>query len=506
MQELFLRLLTMSAAAGTAAALVMLLLLVFRRLSGYVKCILWSLVGLRLFLPYSFADFIQANGAQGDASSFSRLSVYRDTVNAAAMRLYSGGANAAPAVNAAGNGAASAAVGGASAVSLGGMLTAVWLCGAALMLAAVLLSCIRLYLRLRTATRWGEGIYQSDLISTPFVFGLLKPRIYIPYSLPERDIPYVLAHEQAHIKRNDHIVKALALIALAFHWFNPLLWLAYRGLCRDIEMACDQRAIHDMVRSERQRYSAVLLSCSTSRNAMLCPIAFGEVGVKERITTIMKYTTPKTLTKLASVILCAAVAVCVLALPVGCGKEAPAAIDSSVAVNGGVDDSGVVVSVDRQVVETKHGSNLTMCVYDDGSIGRTYNSRSDVATELIQEFYYDCADGEVSVETKGGTSSVANEYGIVEYSNVPETITADSAKPIYWIPQEVTDADSGTFIQAKKATVTIKSSDGSDTAVLTIAADKTDDANYDELFYTIAVDAGHKMTLNDDFSITISRA
>lgn len=152
---------------------------------------------------------------------------------------------------------------------------------------------VLLRLRLREAIRLSPGIWESSQIPTPFILGYLRPRIYLPTRLSPGNRRYILAHEQAHLKQGDHWFKLLGYIALVVHWFNPLVWCAYLLLCRDMEMACDERVVKGMDLEERKHYSAALLACSARRPHLTAfPVAFGEVSVKQRILRVLKYRKP----------------------------------------------------------------------------------------------------------------------------------------------------------------------------------------------------------------------
>ncbi len=161
-----------------------------------------------------------------------------------------------------------------------------------------------------------DNIYQSENAASPFVLGIVKPKIYLPYSVDGGSLAYVIAHEQAHIRRRDHWWKPLGFLLLTIHWFNPLLWLSYILLCRDIELACDEKVIREMGNAQRADYTQALVACSVSRRSIAaCPLAFGEVGVKERVKSVMNYKKPAFWIVLASIVICAAAAVCFLTDP-----------------------------------------------------------------------------------------------------------------------------------------------------------------------------------------------
>ncbi len=179
--------------------------------------------------------------------------------------------------------------------------------------------CIQGYLRLRQRVRFAvkiPGGWECEGLETAFILGFVKPRIYIPMGMPPRTRRYILAHERTHLEKGDHWVKLLGFGTLALHWFNPLVWAAYFFLCRDIEMACDERVIRFMGLEERKQYSAALLTCSSARaHYAACPMAFGEVNVKNRILSVLNYRKPSFWVSLVSVIVIAAVAVTLVTSP-----------------------------------------------------------------------------------------------------------------------------------------------------------------------------------------------
>ena len=192
----------------------------------------------------------------------------------------------------------------------------VWLIGLGAMLLYALVSYLRLRRRVSVSLCVRENIYLCDAISSPFILGVVKPRIYLPSGLDEVQRQNVLSHERAHLARRDHWWKPLGFALLAVYWFNPVLWLAYALLCRDIELACDERVIRTMDESAVKTYSTVLLACSMPHKAVItCPLAFGEVGVKERVRNALHYKKPAFWVVAASVAVCVIVAVCFLTNP-----------------------------------------------------------------------------------------------------------------------------------------------------------------------------------------------
>ncbi|MCQ2553837.1 MAG: M23/M56 family metallopeptidase [Clostridia bacterium] len=169
----------------------------------------------------------------------------------------------------------------------------IWFVGVIAMLIYAVASTMNLKEKIRTATLLEPGTKQTEMIDTPFLLGIFKPTIYLPYSINENDLEYVIAHEKAHIKRADHIWKLIGFIILSVYWFNPLFWVAYILFCRDIETACDEAVIKDIEDENKSLYATALLNCSIKRHAFsVCPVAFGEVSVKNRIKHVMNYKKP----------------------------------------------------------------------------------------------------------------------------------------------------------------------------------------------------------------------
>lgn len=179
-----------------------------------------------------------------------------------------------------------------------------------------LLSYFYLKRKVSTSIPVQKGIRQSEYVNSPFVLGLFCPVVYLPYSMDAQDAVHVIAHEQAHIRRKDHWWKPLGFLLLTIHWFNPLMWVAYVLLCRDIELACDEKVIRELGNEQRADYSQALVSCSVNRlHVAACPLAFGEVGVKERVKSIMNYRKPAFWIIVIALVVCAVVAVCFLTDP-----------------------------------------------------------------------------------------------------------------------------------------------------------------------------------------------
>lgn len=191
-----------------------------------------------------------------------------------------------------------------------------WIVGMVAMLLYSFISCLSIRKKVREATLMKEQIWLCDHISSPFIFGIVRPRIYLPSDMCDADMEYVIAHEKAHLKRYDHLWKPLGFLLLIVYWFHPLLWAAYVLLCRDIEFACDEKVIKEMGSGIKKSYAEALINCSVPRKMIaVCPLAFGEVGVKERIKKVLNYKKPAFWTVIIAVVACVALAVGFLTNP-----------------------------------------------------------------------------------------------------------------------------------------------------------------------------------------------
>ena len=311
MAAVFLKLLNLSISASWLVLAVLVLRLISKRSPKWVNVLLWGIVALRLVLPFSIESALSlipsAETVSPAAVQFapaptitSGVSVIDNAVNPALSEHFA----AAP----------TASVNPLYVwTEIAGW---VWLIGLGAMLLYALVSYLRLRRRVSVSLPIRDRIYLCDAISSPFILGVVKPHIYLPSGLDEVQRQNVLAHEQAHLARRDHWWKPLGFALLAVYWFNPVLWLAYTLLCRDIELACDERVIRTMDESAVKTYSTVLLACSMPRKAVItCPLAFGEVGVKERVRNALHYKKPAFWVVAASVAVCVVVAVCFLTDP-----------------------------------------------------------------------------------------------------------------------------------------------------------------------------------------------
>ena len=311
MAAVFLKLLNLSISASWLVLAVLVLRLVSKRSPKWMNVLLWGMVALRLMLPFSIESALSLIPS---AETLSPEVVHFDP----APTITSGVEFIDNAVNPSlSESFAAAPLASVNPLYVWTYLAGwVWLIGLGAMLLYALVSYLRLRRRVSVSLCVRENIYLCDAISSPFILGVVKPRIYLPSGLDEVQRQNVLSHERAHLTRRDHWWKPLGFALLAVYWFNPVLWLAYALLCRDIELACDERVIRTMDESAVKTYSTVLLACSMPRKAVItCPLAFGEVGVKERVKNALRYKKPAFWVVAASVAVCVVVAVCFLTNP-----------------------------------------------------------------------------------------------------------------------------------------------------------------------------------------------
>lgn len=311
MAAVFLKLLNLSISASWLVLAVLVLRLVSKRSPKWMNVLLWGMVALRLMLPFSIESALSLIPS---AETLSPEVVRFDP----APTITSGVEFIDNAVNPSlSESFAAAPLASVNPLYVWTYLAGwVWLIGLGAMLLYALVSYLRLCRRVSVSLCVRENIYLCDAISSPFILGVVKPRIYLPSGLDEVQRQNVLSHERAHLARRDHWWKPLGFALLAVYWFNPVLWLAYALLCCDIELACDERVIRTMDESAVKTYSTVLLACSMPRKAVItCPLAFGEVGVKERVRNALRYKKPAFWVVAASVAVCVVVAVCFLTNP-----------------------------------------------------------------------------------------------------------------------------------------------------------------------------------------------
>lgn len=317
-KDIFLKLFNLSVSASFLVLAVLFLRLLLKKAPKWSICLLWGLVGLRLVFPFSIESVFSLIPSaetvspdivyEAEPTIDSGIEMVDHIINPILIQTFAPSQETVTSIN-------------PMQVFLA-IATVVWLIGMLAMIAYMLVGYIRLRLRLRTAVKWEDNVYQSESVSSPFIFGTVCPRIYLPFAMDETEMTHVLAHERAHLRRLDHLTKPFAYLILAVYWFNPLLWFSYVLLCRDIELACDEKVVREMDADAKKAYSMALLKCSMNQKTRLaCPLAFGEVGVKERVQNVMHYKKPTFWIIMIAVIAVIVTAVCFLTNPKGKGAE-----------------------------------------------------------------------------------------------------------------------------------------------------------------------------------------
>lgn len=315
MAEVFLKVVNMSISATWMVLFVLIVRFLLKKAPKWISVSLWALVGLRLVCPFSFESMFSLIPSgetvrpdimlEPAPSVQTGVAILDDVVNPIISQTFAANPTA-------------------SANPLQIVIpvaAAAWLLGIVALVLYTVISYLRLKLRLREATLHTENIYLSENIPAPFVLGIRKPLIYMPYNMTVSDMDYVIAHERAHIQRLDYLWKPLGFLILSIHWLNPVMWLAYVLFCRDIEMSCDEKVVKTLSPEQRADYSAALLTCGTSgRKIAPCPLAFGEISIKERIKAVLRYKKPAFWIMVFAAVLCIVIAVCCLTNPIGDGN------------------------------------------------------------------------------------------------------------------------------------------------------------------------------------------
>ena len=305
MSDLFLNILNMSIAASWLILAMVLLRFLLKKAPKWIIILLWGIVALRLAVPFSFESALSLIPS---AETFNAHNIQYET-----PAISSG----IPAVNNAVNPVLGETFAPNPAGSVNPLyvwtfiVSVIWLIGIAAMLLYAVTSYVRVHRSVAERAPYEGNIFLCDHVKSPFILGLVRPKIYLPSSMDTTAMEPVIAHEKAHLARRDHWWKPLGFLILTVHWFNPLCWIAYVLLCRDIELACDEKVIRQMDLDEKKQYSIALLECSTQRRLVtICPLAFGEVGVKERVKNVLNYKKPAFWVIVVAVVACAVVTVC----------------------------------------------------------------------------------------------------------------------------------------------------------------------------------------------------
>ena len=360
MEAVFLKLLNMSISATWLVLAVLVLRLFLKKAPRYIHIFLWALVGIRLVLPFSIESIFSLIPSietippeitmSRNPAIHTGISVLNNAVNPVIAASFT------PTELASANPLQIW-------VAIGWNI---WLLGMVCMLLYSAVSYIRLRWLVRINLQTGKNVYLCDRVDNPFILGIFRPRIYLPSGMNEDQQQYVLAHENAHLKRKDHWWKPLGFLMLSIYWFNPILWVAYILLCRDIEFACDEKVIKDMDAHSKKGYSEALVACSMQRRSvMACPLAFGEVGVKARIKSVLHYKKPAFWIILICILLCIALSIGFLTDPISrntVDASLQRFLESQICdLNHGKYAQGAYCAADLEILHTKtKGNEITV--------------------------------------------------------------------------------------------------------------------------------------------------
>ncbi len=354
MGEIFTGLLNISVTAGYIILAVLLVRMIFRNMPRKYICLLWGIAGVRLALPISIESALSLIP--------SRETFTVDPYSGRAVHINSG----VPAVDSAVNEYISNVEIGwvhvpfdnpePAITSMWDEQAFIWLAGAVIILLYGIISYIRVKRSVSTAVLLEGSIMQCETVKSPFILGIFKPKVYIPFGLDAETQSHVIAHENAHISRFDHITKPLSFLVLAVYWFNPLVWLAYILFCRDIEKACDEKVVDSMDGESRKAYATALLECAVNcRRITASPLAFGEVSVKNRIKGVMSYKKPAFWVVIISVVACIIAAVCFLTSPETPNEKF---YDNGQRIKITAETNGVIT--EEKYIIAKEGQNTTL--------------------------------------------------------------------------------------------------------------------------------------------------
>ena len=443
MDKLFLRIINMSITSSYVILFVMVFRLILKRFPKIFSYVLWSVVLFRLVLPFS---------VEGIFSLVPSGTVVPQNIAYVAEPEVNSGISA---VDNAVNNILPPAAPAASAnpmqiwIAIG---KAAWLTGIFLLLIYSFLTSLRLYNNLKNRKHVKDNIYEMDKLKTPFVFGIFRPRIYLPAYISENEKPYILLHEQIHIKRFDHIIKPAAFAVSCIHWFNPLVWAAFFLMSEDMELSCDERVLKLMGNSIKKEYSSSLLSLSTGSKIIgVCPLSFGENNTKGRIKNILNYKKPA-----SCILVLAAIAITVLiiglitnpksneattwdlrpmimvndCLYLDTGKQMPVEIDES-AIIGEISSSVDGSEKPAKEGQTNFGLIGSKYAYFEDNIVVLINNewvlfekevKSGIKKADNKRFYIMTADDGAPIGCEYGTTREAGQIGMLEMLSMLEEL------------------------------------------------------------------------------------
>ncbi len=426
MKELFTGILNISISAGILIIVCTLVRLIFRRMPKFVRCLMWLLVAIRLAVPFAIESPLSLLPAKEYVTVSSNDNVNKITdTEYSVEQINSLDETSTTEIN---NSVATENTAETNNIDVMYVLSIVWLVGVFAMLIYALVSYIRLRRLVDDAVLLRDNIYQSERAGTAFILGVIRPRIYVPYRLSLNELYMSISHEKAHISRRDHLVKPLGFIIAAVYWFNPLVWLAYILLCRDIELACDEKVIKKIGYDKKKDYSQALLNLSIPKKYIsACPVAFGEVGINERIKNVLTMKKGKKIIIAVAVAICAVLAICFLTYPKKIKNNSGdvAEVQASEETAEEIEEA----TTEETTTETNSSENVVECfpVIGSGTITRQFSEDHqsvDIAAEegtAIVSVYDGTVEEVGSNEEEGYYIIIKNEKGCtVKYSHLKD--------------------------------------------------------------------------------------
>lgn len=408
MSEAFLKVVNMSISAGWLVLAVLALRLILKKAPKWVNVLLWGIVAVRLICPFTIESALSLIPSTETISP----EIMMDWTPEISTGIEPLDQVVNPVIS-----TSFAPQGMASANPLQILIPVaanLWLLGVLIFLIYTAISYLSLRHKLRTAVILRDNIFQCETVSSPFVLGILKPKIYLPYSMDGNNLNHVVAHEQAHIKRKDHWWKPLGFLLLTVYWFNPLMWLAYILLCRDIELACDEKVIAELGNDQRADYTQALVTCSVNRRMIAaCPLAFGEVGVKERVKSVMNYKKPAFWIVVVAVIACVVVAVCFLTDPETNPENLPTVEQVYLAISTKGKDFGVGLKGQPRESIVDYWGEPDNSAVDSSSDAWILNGLGEVIVYYDQSNHV--ADVEVRISDESTPDRITFEAEVLEF-------------------------------------------------------------------------------------------
>ena len=408
MSDLFLKIINMSISASWLVLAVLLLRFVLKKAPKWINVLLWGIVAMRLVFPFSIESALSLIPSAETISP----GIMMDNLPSVQTGV--------PVINNVINPVISSSLAPAPGASVNPLqiwipiLSIIWVVGVAALLLYTVVSYWRLRRKVSEAVILRDNIFQSENVASPFVLGIIKPKVYLPYNMDGQDLSHVVAHEQAHIRRRDHWWKPLGFLLLTIHWFNPLMWLAYVLLCRDIELACDEKVIKELGNEQRADYTQALVTCSVNRRMIAaCPLAFGEVGVKERVKSVMNYKKPAFWIVVVAVIACVVVAVCFLTDPETNPENLPTVEQVYLAISTKGKDFGVGLKGQPRESIVDYWGEPDNSAVDSSSDAWILNGLGEVIVYYDQSNHV--ADVEVRISDESTPDRITFEAEVLEF-------------------------------------------------------------------------------------------